>query len=258
MIIFVDGDMILATYVIVSVLIISFISFIGVFTLGLRRELLHKVLIYLVGFSAGALLGDAFLHLLPESLESLSSLQVSMYILAGILIFFIIEKFLQWEHHHHAHEKEVHEHGHVFAKMNLFGDAAHNFLDGLIIAGAYLTNIPLGISTTIAVIAHEIPQEIGDFAVLIHGGYNNRKALWFNFLSAITAIAGAVVALVLSSRIENIALGLSSFAIGGFIYIANSDLIPELHKEKTFARSWKQLLAILLGVAAMAALLLLE
>ncbi|MDO8556059.1 MAG: ZIP family metal transporter [Nanoarchaeota archaeon] len=250
--------MILATYVIVSVLIISFISFIGVFTLGLRRELLHKVLIYLVGFSAGALLGDAFLHLLPESLESLSSLQVSMYILAGILIFFIIEKFLQWEHHHHAHEKEVHEHGHVFAKMNLFGDAAHNFLDGLIIAGAYLTNIPLGISTTIAVIAHEIPQEIGDFAVLIHGGYNNRKALWFNFLSAITAIAGAVVALVLSSRIENIALGLSSFAIGGFIYIANSDLIPELHKEKTFARSWKQLLAILLGVAAMAALLLLE
>ena len=240
--------MVLVAYVLLSVVIVSCISFIGAFTLGLRRDFLHRLLIYLVGFSAGALLGDAFLHLLPEALESLDALYVSMYILAGIMVFFVIEKFLQWEHHHHAHEKEVHEHGHVFARMNLFGDAAHNFLDGLIIAGSYLTSIPLGISTTFAVIAHEIPQEIGDFAVLIHGGFNNRKALWFNFLSALTAVAGAVVALVATTYLEDIALGLSSFAIGGFIYIANSDLIPELHKDKTFRRSWKQLLAILLGI----------
>ena len=121
-----------------------------------------------------------------------------------------------------------------------------------------MTSVPLGISTTLAVIAHEIPQEIGDFAVLIHGGYNNRKAFWVYFFFSLTAVAGALVAFMMSNQISGLAVGLSSFAIGGFIYIANSDLIPELHKEKTFNHSWKQLVAIVLGVLVMAALLWLE
>jgi len=248
------------SYILISVIIVSCISLIGILTLTLRQKLLQKLVLYLVSFAAGALLGDAFLHLLPETLEQGSVLKIAVYALLGIVVFFAIEKFIQWRHTHHAHVQEIKEHKHrTFVSMNLIGDAVHNFMDGLIITGSYLVSIPLGISTTIAVMLHEIPQEIGDFAVLIHGGLKIPKALWFNFLSAITAILGAVVAWMLQSYIEDMALKLSAFAIGAFIYIANADLIPELHKERqSLKKSAKQLIALVSGMLVMALLLLLE
>jgi len=150
------------------------------------------------------------------------------------------------------------EHVHPFAYMNLLGDALHNFIDGLIIAGSYIISIPAGIATTIAVIFHEIPQEIGDFGVLVHGGFSKGKAIFLNFITALTAVFGAIFALVLSNYISNIEGYLISLAIGGFLYIAGSDLIPELHKETKVSVSLIQILTFILGVAVMMCLLLLE
>jgi len=146
-------------------------------------------------------------------------------------------------------------HAHPVALMNLIGDGLHNLIDGMIIAGSYLVSIPLGIATTIAVVLHEIPQEMGDFGVLLHGGFNKTRALLFNFITALTAVLGAVIALVIGSNIENFSLVAISITIGGFIYIAGSDLIPELHKETGSKQALGQILGFLAGVGVMALLL---
>ena len=243
-------------YALVSVVLVSLIAFIGIFTLSMKTRSLHKVLIYLVSFAAGALLGDAFLHLLPETVEAIGfGLNVSLYILLGIVIFFVLEKIVYWRHCHFTTSGE-----HVcypFAYMNLIGDALHNFIDGIIIAASYIVSVPVGIATTIAVVLHEIPQEIGDFGVLMAGGFSRAKALWVNFLTALAAVLGAVIALLLGGFVENIELILIPIAAGGFIYIAGSDLIPELHKEGDVWKSILQLIAFILGIAMMALLLLL-
>jgi zinc and cadmium transporter len=242
-------------YTLTSVLIVSLISLIGVITLSIKKSLLNKTLIYLVSFSAGALLGDVFLHLLPEIAEKSFTLQTSTTILAGILIFFSLEKIVHWQHCHNPTSKE---HTHSFAIMNLIGDGFHNFLDGVIIAASYIVSVPVGIATTIAVVFHEIPQEIGDFGVLIHGGFSKAKALLFNFFSAATAFIGAILALLARNHISNIESYLIPIAIGGFIYIAGSDLIPELHKDFETKKSIIQLIALIAGIGVMALLLLLE
>ena len=240
-------------YTIISVLIISVISLIGIFTLSIKKKRLETILIYFVSFSAGALFGDAFLHLLPEIIaEHGFTLQISFYVLLGILLLFFIEKVIRWRHCHHPREGD---HVHPFAIMNLVGDAVHNFIDGLIIAASYLVSIPVGIATTMAVAFHEIPQEIGDFGVLLHGGYSKGKALFFNFLTASTAILGAIIALVLSTKIEGMELFLVPLAAGGFIYIAGSDLIPELHKDIGTKKTFLQITFFCLGIAIMYALL---
>ena len=242
-------------YTLVSVLLVSFISIIGIFAFSIKVDKLKKILIYLVAFSAGALFGDAFLHLLPELIEDdLFNVTTSFYILGGILIFFFVEKVVHW---HHCHSVECHSVDR-FAVMNLVGDGVHNFLDGLIIAGSYLVAFPVGIATTIAVALHEVPQEIGDFGILIHGGFSKKKALGWNLISALFAVVGAVVALTLNNVIENIEMYLVPLAIGGFIYIAGSDLIPELHKEEDYRKSLPQFLALVLGIIVMALLLFLE
>ena len=245
------------TYTIVSVILISLISIIGIFTILLNKEKLHRFLIYFISFSAGALLGDAFLHLLPEALEKSEVTVLSTYIILGIILFFGIEKFIQWRHCHHSHSDEIKKHGHThrLAYINLIGDAAHNFIDGLIIAGSYLISIPIGLTTTLAVALHEIPQEIGDFAVLLHSGLKAKKALAYNLLSASLAIIGAIVALFLSRYINSLNVILSGITIGAFIYIANSDLIPELTKETNTERSFFQLLSFLGGILVMVILL---
>ena len=244
------------SYTIGSVLLVSLISFAGVLTLSIKADKLKKILLYMVSFSAGALFGDAFLHLLPEAVEDFGfGIDVSIYLLLGIGLSFVIEKVIQWRHCHIPHSKE---HAHPFAVMNLFGDGVHNFIDGLIIAASYLASIPVGIATTIAVILHEIPQEIGDFGVLLHGGFSRGKAIIFNFFTALTSIIGAIVALIISSYTENITSIAIPFAAGAFIYIAGSDLIPELHKEVSPKKSLIQLIAIVLGVCVMLSLLLLE
>lgn len=243
-------------YSIVSVFVVSLISFIGLFTLSIKVDKLKTILIYLLAFSAGALLGDAFIHLIPELIEKdLFNLRASFTILAGILIFFSVEKVIHWRHCHMPITKE---HVHPFAYMNLIGDGVHNFIDGLIIAGSYMVSLPVGFATTLAVLLHEIPQEIGDFGVLMHGGFSRMKALTLNFLSALVAIVGAVFGLVLSSYVDGLEVYLISLAIGGFIYIAGSDLIPELHKESGVKKAFFQIIAFILGMGVMMLLLLLE
>ncbi|MDP2750754.1 MAG: ZIP family metal transporter [Nanoarchaeota archaeon] len=242
-------------YALISVILVSLISLIGSFALMIKGKKLSKILFFLVSFSAGALLGDAFIHLLPESLESASALTVGIAALSGIMIFFVLEKFIHWRHCHVPTSKN---HPHPYAMMNIVGDVVHNFIDGLIIGGSFLVNVQVGIATTVAVILHEIPQEIGDMGVLLHGGFSKKKAIFLNFLTATTAIVGTVIALVVGARYENFLAFLLPLAAGGFIYIAGSDLIPEMHKESRPSKSLLQLAGILIGIAVMASLLFLE
>lgn len=242
---------------ILSVLVVSLISLIGILTLSLSDKKLKKIFIYLVSFAAGGLIGDVFLHLLPEAAEELGlGVTTSLLIILGMLSSFAVEKFFQWRH---CHIPTSQEHPHSFAYMNLFGDSVHNLIDGLIIAGSYLASIPLGIATTIAVVFHEIPQELGDFSVLLYGGFQKKKAIAFNFLTALTAVIGAVIALVAGSSITGFVPLLIPFAAGNFLYIAGSDLIPEIRKDNPEPKkSVLQMTSIILGVIVMLLLLLLE
>jgi zinc and cadmium transporter len=247
-------------YSIISVLIISLISLVGIFTLSINEKKIQKVLIFLVSFSVGALLGDTFIHLLPEAFEQFGfSLTVSLSILGGIIFFFILEKFIHWRHCHvygTCKTHDGHKHPESVAWMNLVGDAFHNLIDGMLIAGSYMVSIPLGFATTIAVAFHELPQEIGDFGVLLHGGFSRKKALFFNFLTALTALVGVAISLIIGSSFENYLEIIIPFTAGGFIYIAGSDLIPELHKEIKIKNSLGQLFAMILGIIVMVSLLM--
>ena len=244
-------------YTFISVFVVSLISLVGIGALLIRGNNLKKILLFFVSFAAGALLGDAFIHLLPEAIEKNNGigLNISLYFLLGIIMFFILEKFIHWRH---CHIPTSESHPHPVAFMNIIGDGLHNLLDGMVIAGSYVSSIPLGITTTIAVVAHEIPQEIGDFGVLVHAGFSRMKALFFNFISALTAVLGAVIALVAGSGFGNFAAFIVPLTAGGFIYIAGSDLIPELHKEVQIQKSFFQLIGILFGIGVMLLLLLLE
>lgn len=243
-------------YTLVSVLLISLVSFVGAAALILKRDLLSKSVFVLVSLAVGALLGDVFVHIIPEAYAELRDpTLISLLLIGGILLFFILEKVLHWHHHTSEHAEE---HPHAVGSIVLVGDGVHNFIDGLIIAASYMVSTEVGIATTIAVVLHEIPQEMGNFGVLVHAGYRTSKALWYNFLSALTSVAGAVVALVLGNVAEQFALWLLPITAGGFIYIALSDLIPELHKDMRLSQGIIQVAAIVLGVFSMIALLALE
>ncbi len=233
-------------YALASVFIISLLSLVGVFTLFFKKDKLEKIIFFLVSFSAGALLGVAILHLLPEAISQDNSIiKIGIYFLSGILSFFILEKIVHWRH---CHIRTSKKHPHSFGIMNIVGDGIHNFVDGLIIGSSYIISIPLGITTTIGMIAHEIPQEISDFGVLLYAKFTKKKALLFNFLSACLAILGTIIALILTGQIEGLSTFLIAFGAGGFVYIAGSDLIPELHKETKIKKSLMQLLGIILGI----------
>jgi zinc and cadmium transporter len=232
--------------ILASVMSISLIAFIGVLFVGLNEKILKRLLMAMVSFASGTLLGGALIHLLPEAVEMDHTITPFHYAILGVVVFFAMEKFLYWRH---CHEGECPVH--MFVYLNLFGDGLHNFIDGMIIAATYLISIDLGFATTLAVGFHEIPQEIGDFGVLIYGGFSKRKALAYNFVSAVTAILGALATYFLAylQTIENL---LVPFAAGGFIYIAAADLIPELHKRFRVRDSVVQLVAIMLGIGLMA------
>ena len=241
-------------YSFVSVIIVSLFSFIGVFALSIKEEILRKYIFVFISLAVGALLGDAFIHLIPEAFEHVgNNTLVSILIIVGVLIFFILEKFLHW-HHHGEDTEQIHPVG----KLILFSDGVHNFIDGIIIGVSFLVSVPVGIATTIAVILHEIPQEIGDFAVLLHSGYTKKRALWLNFLSALCSILGMILAFILGEAGEIFSLWILPIAAGGFIYVAVADLIPELHKTKEVRYSALQIATVMLGVLAMLALTLLE
>ena len=230
--------------ILVAVFIVSLVSVLGIL-IFFREKTLNKILFYLVSFAAGTLLGAAFLDLLPEALEEGFRESVPVFILIGILSFFVLEKFLHWHHHHAGHE---HEEVHGFTYLNIVGDAIHNFLDGAVIAISFMNSTALGIIATIAIIAHEIPQEIADFSILIYGGFSKAKALIYNFLTALTAVVGALAAYFYSNAINNSTIFLTSFAVGGFVYIASTDLIPEIQKEKDLKKSLVQLVLLALGI----------
>jgi zinc and cadmium transporter len=254
-----------AFYAIGSVVLVSLVSLAGVFTLSLGRARLERVIFLLVAFAVGAMLAGALLHLIPRAYERLGDGTLTGgLVLAGVMGFFVLEKFLHWRHQHGAPEALVgttghtHHHGHrhhaePFTTVNLVGDAAHNLIDGMIVAAAYLVSVPAGVVTTLAVMIHEIPQEIGDFGVLVYGGYSPRRALAYNFLSGLVGVVGAAFALVVGARVEGFADYLLPVTAGAFLYVAGSDLIPELNRRHSHsaATSVWQLVLMLLGVVVM-------
>jgi len=246
--------MLIWSYSLLSVTFVSLLSLLGVFTLGIKEKSLHKILIYFVSFSAGALLGDVFIHLIPEVYRSGITSYTSLYFLSGITVSFLIEKIIYWRENHTSSilgNKIKH-----FVFMILFGDGVHNFIDGLAIGASFLVSVPVGIATSLAVILHEIPHEIGDFAALIHGGLGKKQAIFYNFVSGLTAILGTLFALVLSQYVTGINNFLVPFAAANLIYIAGTNLIPELHKETQLKKSTIQIFTFLLGIAIMYGLLI--
>jgi len=243
--------MTLYLYIFGSVFLVSALSLLGVFFLSFSKEWLQKVIFLLVSVSAGALLGDAFLHLLPEMAEKSETgtgLAAWLAVIGGLIIFFILEKIIHWRHCHVATGPD---HPHPLGIMNLVGDSLHNFFDGMVIAGSFVVSVPLGISTLIAVIAHEIPHEIGNFGILVYAGYSRSKAILLNFFSALTALLGALVAVLFATQMSGFTDFIVPFTAGGFIYIATADLIPEMKKETAVSKSFLQLVCILAGIALM-------
>lgn len=241
-------------YSLLSVTFVSLLSLLGVFTLGIKEKYLRKILIYFVSFSAGALFGDAFIHLIPEVYKKGVAFHTSLFFLSGIFISFLIEKIIYWNENHVSSilgNKVKH-----FVFMILFGDGVHNFIDGLAIGASFLISVPAGIATSIAIILHEIPHEIGDFAALIHGGLDKKQAIFYNFVSGLTAILGTLFALTLSRNIPGINNFLIPFAAANLIYIAGTNLIPELHKETQLKKSLIQIFTFILGIAIMYGLLI--
>jgi zinc and cadmium transporter len=222
--------------IILAGLAMSLIAWLGIITLAVKEELLGKILIILVAFSAGALLGGGFLHLIPESLnKGGESVVVCIWVLIGFAIFFLLEQFLRWQHSHKVpskYEETVEPVGYLI----LIADGIHNFIGGLAIAGSFMVSFEVGMITWIAAAAHEIPQEFGDFGILLNSGWEKRKALIVNFISALTIIPGGIITYFLSANFDT--LFLLPFAAGNFIYIAASDLIPEVkHGKKDYGES---------------------
>jgi zinc and cadmium transporter len=232
------------------------ISLVGVVALALNKKRLQSMLIFLVSFAVGGLFGDVFIHILPDAFEEASQpLVVSFGVLGGILLFFVLEKIICWRHCH-AGDCDLHHKPVIW--INLLGDGLHNFIDGAIIAASYSVDFSIGITTTLAVVLHEIPQEIGDFGILVTAGLSRSRALIYNFCCSLTAFAGALLALWIGPKIALFSSLVLPLTAGGFIYLAGSDLIPELHKEMDVRRSLLQLFSVLLGIAMMGVLLWVE
>jgi zinc and cadmium transporter len=226
-----------------SVIGVSLLSLVGILFFLIDERFIGKVLLYFVSFSTGALLGDVFIHIIPEMADEPDFFQQGLLIvLLGILVSFMIEKIIHWRH---CHIPTSENHPHPVGAMNLIGDGLHNFFDGALIAGSFLVDVHLGIATTIAVILHEIPQEIGDFGILIHAGYSKAKALSWNFFSALTAFLGVIIVFVIGQQAaDSFGLFVVPITAGGFIYIAVSDLLPEMRKETRWQHSLLQLLQL--------------
>ncbi|MBM4197879.1 MAG: ZIP family metal transporter [Gammaproteobacteria bacterium] len=231
------------------------LSLSGAFVLLFKPHRLRSLVPTLVSLAIGVLLGDAFLHLIPDSMARIGSLPlVGMLVLCGIVLFFVIEKFVRWRHDHTLHIAGEPAPPGVIARMNLVGDAVHNFTDGVLIAGSFAAGPAVGLTTTLAIIVHEIPQEIGDVGALIHGGYRPRRAVRVNFYVALTAIAGAMFGLALGHWADGAMAYLLPITAGGFIYIASADFIPSLRERSGLWEDSLQIGAIILGLACMLAI----
>ena len=243
-------------YALISVVAVSSVSLIGLITVSWTQRRLEQVVFVMVSVAVGAMFGNVFIHLLPYAFhDEQTHQQTSLLILSGIMVFFLMEKFLLCRHEHLTSTwSEIQP----FGYMSLLADGLHNFLDGILIGASYLVNVSAGVGTTVAILLHEIPQEIGDFGVLLHAGFKKPDALLWNFLSAMLAVVGTVFALWLGEAVQRFPASMLPFAAGGFIYIAGSDLVPELHKERDPVKSLLQLGAIAVGIGAMFLVTLLE
>lgn len=243
-------------WVLASTLVVSLISLIGVLVLFFKDELLKKIVLWLVAFSAGSLIGGAFLHMIPEAIDQFSNNSlVFIWVVIGFSIFFLLEQFIHW-HHCHTLECQHKEYTKPTAYLILMADGLHNFIDGLAIAGAFIVDVRIGLITAVVVATHEIPQELGDFGVLIHSGWKKSRALLFNLISGLTAVLGGLIAYYLSQNINvDFLLPLSA---GGFIYIASSDLIPEVKHDTRIKTNIAHFSAFILGILLVVAVGLLE
>jgi zinc and cadmium transporter len=235
-------------YILISTLLISFGALVGAATLSKSKKVMGSLLLVLVSLSAGTMMGGAFIHLLPESLELLSVETVFLIVLLAYLAFLMMENLLHW---HHCHQGEEETHDHTLGYMNLVGDGVHNFIDGMIIAGSFMTSFELGVVTTIAVALHEIPQEISDFGVLIYSGLERRRALMLNFLAGLMTVVGGMTGLFLAQSIEGLISNLLPFAAGGFIYIATTDLVPQIKNQNQLSKAIKHVIVFVIGILIM-------
>lgn len=235
-------------YMLVSVTVVSLVSLIGISLLALSHKTFHQLVFLLVALAVGALFGDSFLHLIPEAFRDPSRTTASsFYILLGILIFFGLENFLHWRHQHSDEVHAIEPYGY----LNILADAAHNFIDGLIIGASYLAGVKMGLATTLAVLLHEVPHEFSNFGILVRSGFTRWRALFLNFLTALAALLGGLLAWWVGVNSGNFIQFLIPLTAGGFIYIAGSDLVPQLHRDVKTFKALSQLLAILAGVGLM-------
>ncbi len=236
-------------WIVASGLAMSGVAFVGALTLLLPRRWLDELMLPLVALAAGSLLGGALFHMIPGALRgSGDPLSLLAWVGAGFSLFLLLEQYLHWHHCHRA-SASCRE---PMSYLILIGDGLHNFLGGLAVAGAFLADVRLGVTTWLAAVAHEVPQELGDFAVLLHAGWSRKRALIFNFLSALTFLVGGIVAYAASFRID---VGfLLPFAAGNFLYIAASDLVPEVNRHHDPWRNALHFLCFLAGVALLYAL----
>lgn len=236
------------TWIVLGGLLMALIALVGSISLVLPARVLERLLLPLVALAAGTLLGGAFFHMIPAAIRTLGNgLSVYVWILAGFVTFFAFEQFLHW---HHCH-RPLGEHR-PLTYLVLIADGLHNFIGGLAVAGAFLIDIEVGITAWLAAAAHEIPQELGDFGILVHGGWKPRRALLFNLLSALTFLAGGLIAYATSSAVD--VSFLLPFAAGNFIYIAAADLIPEVRGNESAKINVIHFLALLLGLALLGGL----
>ncbi|MCW8965286.1 MAG: ZIP family metal transporter [Candidatus Pacearchaeota archaeon] len=218
------------------------IALTGAVTLFFSKKFMSKAILILVSFAIGGLLGGAIFHFLPEAIEELSFVYVGVLMFVGIGIFYGSEKFFHWRHCHKGGQCDVHP----VTNLILIGDSIHNFIDGVVIASSFLISIPFGVVSSLLIMAHELPQELGDFGVLVYGGLSKKKALFYNFLSQLTAVIGGLLGYFYLQATEY-AVYLLPVAAGGFFYIAIADLIPEVFKEKSVKKRLINILAIVVG-----------
>jgi len=246
--------------VIAASLLVSLCSFSGLFVLWISPERLQRAVPYLVSLAVGVLLGDAFIHLIPDAVARQGSIStVCLMVLLGIIIFFVLEKVVRWRHDHQLDfTHQTSDSILPIAKMNLVGDAVHNFVDGILIAGSFLVDPVIGATTTFAIIAHEIPQEIGDVGALIYGGFSPRQAVLYNFYGSLSVVVGAVFTLILSQTAESSLVFLLPIAAGGFIYIATTDMMPALHDYSTLHHLFGQTAILAIGIGFMQSIVIIE
>ena len=233
-------------YIILMTGINGLVALAGAFSLFISKKSLNKILLFLVSISIGALIGGAIFHLIPEAIKELYLIKTFLIGFLGIIIFYSVESYLHWHHCHKNGECSEHPYTHLI----LYGDAIHNFIDGLIIASSFIISIPLGVLTSLLIIAHELPQEIGDFGVLVYGGFTKSRALFYNFLVQLTSVFGGILGYYFL-QVHNYAVYLLPFAAGGFLYIAIGDLIPEVFKEKNWKKRIINILGILIGLGVL-------